>query len=180
MNFYGLGFRIKQRHHQTAGEREMSKTHQYAAKITWTGGWTDPVKRDYRSYSREHLIEIDGKAPVRGSADPAFRGDPALYNPEDMLLASLSACHMLWYLHLCTVKGIEILSYVDEAAGEMAETPDGAGRFTAVTLRPAVTIEAGGNWDLAMKLHGEAHAKCFIANSVNFPVRHEAQVTVAP
>ncbi|RED54313.1 OsmC family protein [Aestuariispira insulae] len=156
----------------------MGKTHNYQAQVTWTGGWTHPEKRDYRSYSREHLIEIEGKAPIRGASDPSFLGDPTLHNPEEMLVVSLSTCHLLWYLHLCTVNGIEILDYVDRAEGTMAETSDGGGHFTAVVLHPSVTIKEGGDPQKAMDLHKEAHAKCFIANSVNFPVSHAPEIQV--
>lgn len=152
----------------------MAKTHNYSTKVTWTGGAQGPAK-DYRSYSREHLIEIDGKAPIKGSSDPAFRGDAALHNPEDMLVASLSACHMLWYLHLCTVNGIAVVAYEDNARGVMVEDGDGAGRFESVTLTPKVTI-AAGDPDKAVALHGQAHAKCFIANSMNFPVGHDPEI----
>ena len=153
----------------------MGKEHNYQAKVTWTGGWTDD-KRNYRSYSREHLIEVPGKEAIRGSSDAAFRGDAGLHNPEDMLVASVSACHMLWYLHLCTVNGIVIASYVDDASGVMAETPDGAGRFSSITLKPRIVLESGDP-EKAMALHHEAHEKCFIANSVNFPIECEAQIS---
>lgn len=154
----------------------MAKSHRYAAKVVWTGGEEGPA-RDYRGYSREHRIEIEGKAPIRGSADPAFRGDASLHNPEDMLVASLSACHMLWYLHLCTVNGIVVGDYEDSACGVMSEGSDGAGRFESVTLFPKVSI-LDGDPDLALSLHGQAHEKCFIANSVNFPVTHEPTVDI--
>lgn len=154
----------------------MGKTHRYAAKVTWTGV-EKGIARNYREYSREHLIEVPGKAPVRGSADPAFLGDSGLHNPEDMLVASLSACHMLWYLHLCTVNGIAVAGYVDDAGGVMVEDRDRGGYFDSVTLKPCVTIVAG-DADLALSLHEQAHKKCFIANSMNFPVRHEAEILV--
>lgn len=155
----------------------MGKTHRYTAKLTWTGAEKGPA-REYKQYSREHLIEVPGKTPIKGSADPAFRGDGGLHNPEDLLVASLSACHMLWYLHLCTVNGIVVADYVDDAHGSMVEDPVKGGYFTAVTLTPVVTIMEGDP-DRALSLHEEAHKKCFIANSVNFPVRHEASIEVA-
>jgi organic hydroperoxide reductase OsmC/OhrA len=145
--------------------------------MRWSGAKDGPT-RDYRSYSREHLFEIEGKPPLRGSADAAFRGDPGLYTPEDMMVASLSACHMLWYLHLCAVNGVEVHAYEDAAVGEMVEAP-GAGRFSEVVLHPVVTIGAASDPERAMALHADAHRECFIANSVNFPVRHEPVIRQA-
>ena len=155
-----------------------TKTHDYLATVTWTGGWLDE-KRTYRSYSREHVIEIAGKEPIRGSSDPSFRGDASLHNPEEMLVASLSSCHMLWYLHLCVVNGIAVASYRDQAKGIMEEFPDGSGRFTSVILRPVIAFEAGADLEKARGLHDEAHKKCFIASSMNFPVLHEPEVISA-
>ncbi|HEX6960112.1 MAG TPA: OsmC family protein [Ferrovibrio sp.] len=156
----------------------MSKTHRYEAEIVWTGNQGTGTS-SYKAYSRDHVIRAAGKPDIAGSSDPAFRGDPARYNPEDMLVASLSACHMLWYLHLCAANKIVVQEYRDPAIGVMIETADGSGHFESVTLRPRITIAAGGDVELAKRLHEEAHAKCFIANSVNFPVRHEAEITVA-
>lgn len=119
------------------------------------------------------MIEAAGKAPIAGSSDPAFRGDAARYNPEELLVASLSACHMLWYLHLCSDAGIVVTSYDDAASGTMAEHADGSGEFTEVTLRPRVAIAEGSRQGEAETLHGRAHALCFIARSVRFPVRIE-------
>ena len=114
----------------------------------------------------------DGKPAIAGSSDPSFRGDPSCYNPEELLVASLSACHMLWYLGLCANGGVVVTRYVDRAEGMMMEGADGSGRFTRVVLRPDVTLAAGSDVARAEALHHEAHAKCFIANSVNFPVEH--------
>jgi len=147
------------------------KQHHYRVTTVWDGA-SAGTTRDYRSYSREHRIEVAGKAPLRASADAAFRGDPALHNPEDLLVASLSACHMLWYLHLCAEAGVEVLHYQDDATGVMVEAP-GAGRFDEVILRPRVTIGADSDEAAALAQHERAHRECFIANSVNFPVRHE-------
>ena len=147
------------------------KQHHYRVTTVWDGAGAGTT-RDYRSYSREHRIEVAGKAPLRASADAAFRGDPALHNPEDLLVASLSTCHMLWYLHLCSAAGVEVLHYEDDATGVMVETP-GSGRFSEVTLRPKVTISAESDEAAALAQHERAHRECFIANSVNFPVRHE-------
>ena len=115
---------------------------------------------------------------IAGSSDPAFRGDPARWNPEELLLASVSACHKLWYLHFCAVSGVVVTDYVDHAEGTMVTEPEGDGRFTEIVLKPQVTIGAG-DAALAEKLHHDAHEKCFIANSVNFPIRCEAAVTAA-
>ena len=151
------------------------KNHTYAAFVEWTGGADGPAKT-YKGYSRDHLIKMDGKPDLLGSSDPGFRGDASRHNPEDLMVASLSACHMLWYLHLCTVNGIEVHAYEDKASGTMEETPDGGGRFTGVTLNPVVRMAPAGQRELAASLHKEAHKKCFIANSVNFPVSHRPTI----
>jgi organic hydroperoxide reductase OsmC/OhrA len=155
----------------------MTKTHRYGITVEWTGN-TGTGTSAYRAYERRHEIAAPGKPSIPGSADPAFRGDPARWNPEELLVASLSACHKLWYLHLCAVAGIVVTSYVDRAEGEMEETADGSGRFRRVVLKPAVMLAPGMDAALARALHAEAHAKCFIANSVNFPVAHEPDVRV--
>ena len=148
------------------------KDHAYIVTVTWTGN-TGAGTRDHRSYKRTHEISAHGKPVLPGSSDPAFRGDPARYNPEDLLVASLSACHMLWYLHLCSVSGVVVEAYEDIAEGHMVEQPGGEGAFEEVVLQPEITLAPGTDVDRARALHAEAHAKCFIANSVNFPVRHE-------
>ena len=155
----------------------MAKEHAYAAKVTWTGAAKGPV-RDYATYSREYRVEIAGKPPMTASADPMFGGDPALYNPEDHLVAALSACHMLTYLALCARAKIEVLSYEDAAGGTMLLVRDG-GHFTEVTLRPRVRVAPGSDLAKAQALHEEAHKHCFIANSVNFPVHNEPQIDEA-
>ncbi|MBK3733594.1 OsmC family peroxiredoxin [Azospirillum brasilense] len=150
--------------------------HRYDTTVTWTGNQGSGTA-GYKAYSRDLEIMAPGKPPIPGSSDPAFRGDPARYNPEDMLVASLSACHMLWYLHLCAVNGVTVTAYSDPASGTMAEDASGGGRFTEVVLRPQVTLAAGSDSAKAVALHHEAHEKCFIANSVTFPVRVEARIT---
>lgn len=154
----------------------MARQHAYAARLVWTGAAQGPTK-DYKSYSRDYEVEIEGKPTLAGSADAAFRGDPARHDPEHLLVAALSACHMLWYLHLCAEAGILVTAYEDEASGSLVAEP-GNGRFTEVVLHPAVTIAAGDK-ELAESLHERAHKECFIANSVNFPVRHEARISEA-
>jgi organic hydroperoxide reductase OsmC/OhrA len=155
----------------------MSKTHVYHTNVMWTGN-TGAGTSDYRAYSRSHKITAKGKPAIPGSSDPAFRGDPSRYNPEELLLAALSTCHMLWYLHLCADNGIVVESYMDRAEATLAEFGDGSGRFTDALLKPEVVIRTGGDPALARSLHERAHQFCFIANSVNFPVRCEASVTV--
>ncbi|MFP2907260.1 OsmC family protein [Pyxidicoccus sp. 3LFB2] len=153
--------------------------HRYTVALKWTGN-TGSGTSSYRGYERAHELSVEGKPVIPGSSDPAFRGDPKRWNPEELLVASLSACHKLWYLHLCATAGVVVTDYVDAAEGLMAEDAEGSGRFTRVVLRPRVTIAAGSDREKAHALHHEAHAKCFIANSVNFPVTHEPTTTVEP
>jgi organic hydroperoxide reductase OsmC/OhrA len=140
------------------------REHGYEVEVSWTGATTS-----YREYTRAHEVTAGGKPPIAGSADPAFRGDRDRYNPEELLVASLSQCHMLWFLHLAADAGIVVTSYRDRAVGTMVE--DGGGRFTGVTLRPEVTVHSGR--ERLAELHERAHHLCFIANSVNFPVAVE-------
>lgn len=151
------------------------KQHEYSVTVRWTGDQGTGTS-GYRTYKRDHEISASGKPVIPGSSDPAFRGDPARYNPEEMLVASLSTCHMLWYLHLCADAGIAVTGYVDEPRGSMAETEDGGGRFTEVVLRPRVRLAAGADPEAAQRLHERAHHLCFIANSVNFPVTCQAVI----
>jgi len=151
------------------------KSHAYEARIRWTGAELGPAL-DYRTYSREYTAEIAGKPPLVGSADAVFRGDSALHNPEDLLLISLSACHLLTYLALCARNGIAVEAYEDSAAGTMAER-GGKVRFVEVVLHPRCVVS--GDVEAATRLREQAHADCFIANSVNFPVRAEPRVSAA-
>jgi organic hydroperoxide reductase OsmC/OhrA len=151
------------------------KQHCYSVQVKWTGNLGQGTS-EYRAYSRNHEISGAGKVALPGSSDPTFRGDPARYNPEELLVSSLSACHMLWYLHLCADAGIVVLEYEDEASGVMVETADGVGRFTEVMLKPRVVIASPEDLDRADRLHARAHHLCFIANSVNFPVRCESHM----
>lgn len=146
--------------------------HTYTARVVWEGN-TGRGTAGYTAYGREHRVEIDGKPDIAGSSDPAFRGDPHRHNPEDLFLASISACHMLYYLSLCARKGVRVLAYEDRADGVMRVEPAGDGRFHRVTLRPRVTLAADADAALARQLHETAHALCFIANSCNFPIGHE-------
>ena len=147
----------------------MNKHHKYEITVRWTGNLGTGTT-GYKDYGRNHEISAPGKPLIPGSSDPAFRGDAARYNPEDLMVASLSSCHMLWYLHLCAVNKIVVLDYEDHAQGTMEEAADGGGRFLEVTLRPQITIAAGSDLESAKRLHHDAHAKCYIANSANFPV----------
>jgi organic hydroperoxide reductase OsmC/OhrA len=151
------------------------KRHHYRTALAWNseGGATT----SYRAYSRDHTVHIDGKPDLAMSSDPAFRGSAARHNPEDLLVASLSSCHMLWYLHLCAVAGIMVTAYADEAEGAMIEDANG-GRFERVVLHPRVTISAGDPAKAA-ELHHEAHRQCYVANSVNFPVLCEPVIEIA-
>lgn len=149
----------------------MGKEHFYKAKITWTGN-NGTGTNSYTAYGRNHTISINQKTDLLASADPAFRGDASRHNPEDLLLSSLSGCHMLWYLHLCAANGITVIDYTDEASGTMVETAETGGHFTEVTLRPMVIITDKSQISQANELHKEANKMCFIANSCNFPVRH--------
>jgi len=154
-----------------------SRTHRYGVAVTWTGNMGSGTS-NYRAYNRNHTISAPGRPPIAGSSDPLFLGDATRWNPEQLLLASVSACHKLWYLHLCAEAGVVVTEYEDDAEGTMAEGADGSGRFTAIILHPRVNITSGSNAVLARKLHETAHAKCFIANSLNFPVRCEGLVMV--
>ncbi len=154
----------------------MARTHGYDISVTWTGNRGTGTS-GYRAYDRDHDVSADGLPAIAASSDPAFRGDPGRWNPELEFTAALSQCHMLWYLHLCADAGVTVLSYADDAHGVMAEADDGGGHFTEVVLRPRVTVASADMIEAATALHGEAHTKCFIANSVNFPVRHEPVVT---
>jgi organic hydroperoxide reductase OsmC/OhrA len=154
----------------------MGRNHRYIVSNRWTGN-LGPGTSDYRAYSRNHEMNGAAKAgPIPCSSDPVFRGDPSRYNPEELLVGSLSACHMLAMLHLCASAGIVVMDYSDEAEGEMRENPDGSGEFTRVVLRPRMTITDPSRIADAIALHHRAHQLCFIARSVNFPVEHEPVV----
>lgn len=153
------------------------REHHYEVHVKWTGNLGQGTSA-YRTYSRDHEISAAGKDNILASSDPKFRGDAKRYNPEDLLVASLSSCHMLWYLHLCSEANIVVVDYVDAAGGTMTENVDGSGRFKEVVLQPQVKIKSG-EIALAKELHERAHHMCFIANSVNFPVRCEPQIQLA-
>ncbi|GAB4050956.1 OsmC family protein [Spirosoma litoris] len=150
----------------------MAKQHQYNLTITWTGNKGEGTST-YRGYDRSHTISAENKSDILASSDPAFRGDKTRYNPEELLVASLSSCHMLWYLHLCAEAGIVVVEYTDKAAGTMVETSDGGGHFTEVTLYPLVVVAEESMIAKANELHHQANKLCFIAKSCNFPVHHQ-------
>jgi len=155
----------------------MAHIHHFSARLTWTGA-ASGATRSYETYSRDHLIEVPGKPPLPGSADAVFRGDASRHNPEDLLVASLAACHMLTYLAQAARAGVCVVAYADDASGTM-QLHNGKMRFTEVSLRPQVVIAAGGDQAQAQRLHQQAHEDCFIANSVNFPISCDARVSVA-
>lgn len=154
--------------------------HLYRVRVEWTGNRGSGTS-GYQAYSRDHVLSGPAGTlpPIPGSADPAFRGEPARWNPEQLLLASLAQCHMLWYLHLAAQAGIVVQEYSDEPTGVMVEHPDGSGEFQQATLRPHVVIAAGSDPETATALHERVPALCFIARSVRFPVHHEPVVKVA-
>lgn len=156
----------------------MAKEHRYRLEVAWTGNRGTGTS-GYTAYGRDHEIRAAGKRPVSGSSDPAFRGDPACWNPEELLVASLSACHMLWYLHLCADAGITVTDYVDRAEGIMVEPAAGTAKFERVILKPLIALAPGADLEAARHLHEEAHRRCFIANSVNFAVEHAPEFTPA-
>jgi organic hydroperoxide reductase OsmC/OhrA len=151
--------------------------HTYAVRVEWTGN-RGVGTRSYREYGREHAIRAAGKAEIAGSSDPAYRGNPERWNPEELLVASASACHKLWYLHLCADAGIVVTAYVDDAAGVIADAASGGG-FARIVLRPRVTLAPGGDAARAAQLHEAAHARCNIANSLRCPIRCEPAIVTA-
>jgi len=153
------------------------KDHHYKAIITWTGNKGTGTS-SYRAFERAHEIAIEGKPTIPASSDPSFRGDPSRYNPEELFLASISSCHMLWYLHLCSKAGVVVVEYTDHAIGTMTETENGSGHFTEVTLYLNVVVSDGSMVAKANALHHEANKFCFIANSCNFPILHQPSCKV--
>jgi organic hydroperoxide reductase OsmC/OhrA len=156
----------------------MGKDHHYSIFIKWTGN-NGPGTTGYRSYERSHIIAGENKPDIPGSSDPDFRGDESRYSPEDLLVASLSSCHMLWYLHLCADSGIVVVGYEDHAKGIMIEESNGSGRFKEVVLNPVVTVSENSMIPMANELHKRANELCFIANSCNFPVHHQSVCQVS-
>lgn len=152
--------------------------HHYDVQVRWTGNRGTGTSA-YAAYGRDHEVTTDGRPPIAGSADVVFRGDADRWNPEQLLVAALSQCHLLAYLHECVKAGVVVTAYEDAAAGTMQTDAEGGGHFTEVTLHPAVTVAEGGMVDRAQALHDVAHHHCFVAASMNFPVRHEPTVRVS-
>lgn len=149
----------------------MGSYHTYLINLKWTGNLGAGTET-YRAYSRDHTIMVAGKPDLLASSDVAFRGHPERYNPEEMLVASVSSCHMLWYLHLCAVNGVVVHEYTDKATGKLIENPDGSGRFEEIILSPVIVVKEKTMLEKAYALHHDANKMCFIASSLNFPVKH--------
>ncbi len=159
-------------------ENTIMKEHHYETQLNWTGNKGFGTK-DYRSYSRDFEVSALGKNHIiEGSSDPSFRGDKSRYNPEDVFVSSISSCHMLWFLHLCSVNKITVLEYKDKAIGTMVEAKDGSGKFKEVILHPAIVVSQEVDPGLINQLHSKANKMCFIANSCNFPIHHKPTVTL--
>ncbi len=156
----------------------MNRKHHFEVATLWTGNRGSGTL-DYRAYNRNFTLKINGKSDILGSSESAFNGDKSLHNPEDLLLAAVSSCHMLWYLHLCSERGVIVLEYTDHASAVMQEEEDGSGRFTSILLAPEVVINSEENLALAEALHEEAGKMCFIANSIQVPIEYKAQITVS-
>lgn len=154
-----------------------TKKHEYDITITWTGNHGTGTST-YNAYGREHEVNTPGASTILGSSDPAFRGDPTRWNPEQLQVAALSQCHMLWYLNLAAEAGVTVVAYEDNAHGVMTQDSTGAGQFESVTLRPRVTITADSDPDVAEQVHAKVPEVCFIARSVNFPVHHEPVILI--
>ncbi|ASJ71161.1 OsmC family protein [Granulosicoccus antarcticus] len=156
----------------------MPSQHDYTAQVSWTGN-TGQGTRSYRAYERTWDITTPGKPIVHGSNDPLLGGDAGLHNPEDLLLASVSSCHMLWYLHLASTAGVVVLNYTDNPIGVGEVFSNGAGKFLSVTLHPDITLAQGTDQSRADAIHGQIHQYCFIARSLNFPVSIKASYTIS-
>ncbi len=154
----------------------MSILHKYNVNIQWTGNKGSGTK-SYTAYERSHSISVENKKRIECSSDPSFRGDASKYNSEELFLASISACHMLWYLHLCADNSITVMNYSDNAKGTMEQDASG-GKFVEVVLKPLVEIKEAGKIMLAIELHKQAHAHCYIARSCNFPILHQPEINI--
>lgn len=151
------------------------KKHLYSVQTTWDDHGVGGTK-DYKSYTRNHKVRVMGKPELLLSSDPSFMGDKSRHNPEELFLTSLSSCHMLWYLHLCSSHNITVIRYVDNAEGVMIEAKDGRGKFETVLLKPVVTVLEAEKLNLAVELHAKANDFCFIANSCNFKIDHDPTI----
>jgi organic hydroperoxide reductase OsmC/OhrA len=153
------------------------KQHSYKVKVNWTGN-LGAGTQSYDSYKRTHTIRVENKPVILASSMPQYRGEADLHNPEDLLVASVSSCHMLWYLHLCASEDVVVVDYQDDAEGVMEEEASGSGRFTSIVLKPVVTVSANSMVKKAAALHQQANSHCFIANSLNFKVEHQPEFKV--
>lgn len=153
------------------------RSHRYEIALEWQGNRGTGTS-GYRDYDRTHEVQAAGKPPIPASADPVFRGERERWNPEELLVAALSECHLLTYLHMAAVAGVVVTAYTDAAEGTMVEQADGGGQFTEVILRPEVVVADESMVERALALHAEAEKMCFVARSVNFPVHHEPTVLV--
>jgi organic hydroperoxide reductase OsmC/OhrA len=158
--------------------RASGSRHSYTVSVQWTGNLGTGTSA-YTDYERAHTIQVKGKPTLLSSSDPSFRGDGNRYNPEELFIASLASCHMLWYLHLCAEANIIVTDYTDQAVGKMIDQGSKGGYFAEAALHPKVTIQPGVNSQLADELHDRAHQLCFIANSVNFPVHIQSMIIQA-
>lgn len=155
------------------------KQHFYRAEIVWTGNKGIGTST-YRAYGREYTFKSDQKLEILCSSDPSFLGDASRYNPEELFLSCIAGCHMLWYLHLCAESGIIVTAYNDHATAILIELADGSGKFEEVCLNPSVYISESSDKQLAIDLHERANRFCFIANSLNFKIRHNPQIYLGP
>ncbi len=153
----------------------MTRAHTYRVEVEWDG---QPAASGFVVYDRDHVVTARGRDPILASSDPAFRGSRDRWNPEQLLLASISQCHMLWYLHLACWSGVVVTDYHDYPEGYLLENEDGSGQFEAVVLHPVVTVTHESMVEAAYHVHHRVGEKCFIARSLNFPVRHEPVVRV--
>lgn len=151
--------------------------HTYDVTVTWTGN-RGPGTTGIRDYGRDLTIAAEGRPVIEGTADPGFLGAPDRWNPEQLFTASISQCHMLWYLGLCSRRGVVVHEYVDETVGTMTTEANGKARFTEVVLRPRIVVGAEDQLEQAAQLHEKAHEMCFIAQSVNFEVKVEPEISV--
>jgi organic hydroperoxide reductase OsmC/OhrA len=156
----------------------MTGEHTYQLTTTWTGN-RGLSTTGYRDYDRSVTVEVIGKPVLLGSADKPFRGDAARWNPEDLLLAALSQCHLLSYLHACVTRRVVVTGYTDRASGVIVLDGRGGGAFREAVLRPLVVVTEASMTEAAREAHVLAHGWCFIANSVNFPIRVEPTVEPA-
>lgn len=153
----------------------MSSKHHYSVNIKWTGNKGSGTE-NYKNYNRDFNLAVQGKTDILGSADSAFLGNKTKHNPEDFLVSAVSSCHMLWYLHLCAESGVIVTDYRDCARGIMEENGIEGGKFTEITLNPVVIVTDKKMIEKASELHSKANELCFIANSLNFKISHNAVI----